>query len=196
MHDPETIAVYNDKADDYATRVSRDTPDSHLRAFLENLPEGAHVLDLGCGPGNSAAMIRAEGHSVDATDASAEMVDLANRKYDIGARQARFDEIGGTDLYDAIWANFSLLHVPKAVFPTHLAALKTALKPGGLFHIGMKLGTGEDRDGIGRFYAYYDEDELAGLLRSAGFRDLHTDTGAGKGLAGSIEPFIIIRANG
>ncbi|NNK78052.1 MAG: class I SAM-dependent methyltransferase, partial [Litoreibacter sp.] len=158
--------------------------------------EAAHVLDLGCGPGNSAAMIRAAGHTVDAVDASSEMVRLANEKYAINARRALFDEIDGTDLYDAIWANFSLLHAPKAAFPVHLAALKTALKPGGLFHIGMKLGAGEDRDRIGRFYAYYGEEELADILCQAGFRDLQVDTGEAKGLAGSMDPFIIIRAHG
>ena len=70
--------------------------------------------------------------------------------------KAANDEIDGEDLYDGIWANFSLLHAPRAAFPLHLMALKRAIKPGGLLHLGMKLGEGEGRDGLGRDHFVYD----------------------------------------
>jgi trans-aconitate methyltransferase len=57
MSDEETLKVYADKVDDYAKLVTRGTPDRDLQDFIDGIPAGGRVLDLGCGPGNSAAMM-------------------------------------------------------------------------------------------------------------------------------------------
>ena len=193
--DRETLAVYDKRAADYAARFTG-SRNVDLETFIAALPTGAQVLDLGCGPGHAAAQMADAGHSVEATDASAEMVKLARSHPGVTARQASFDDITGTDLYDGIWANFALLHAPRSAMPGHLAALRRALRPGGLFHIGMKTGTGEKRDEIGRLYTYYTEDELAGLLREAGFTPFSSRTGAEPGLDGVVAPWMTIAAHG
>lgn len=193
--DRETLAVYDKRAADYAARFTG-SRNVDLETFIAALPTGAQVLDLGCGPGHAAAQMADAGHSVEATDASAEMVKLARSHPGVTARQASFDDITGTDLYDGIWANFALLHAPRSAMPGHLAALRRALRSGGLFHIGMKTGTGEKRDEIGRLYTYYTEDELAGLLREAGFTPFSSRTGAEPGLDGVVAPWVTIAAHG
>ncbi len=194
--DRETLRVYGDKAEDYAGMVIQMGNDPRLEAFIAALTRGARVLDLGCGPGWAAARMAAAGMQVDATDASPEMVDMAGRHKGVTASVATFDDITGTDIYDGIWANFSLLHAPRAEMPRHLAALRRALKPGGLFHIGMKTGTGEKRDGIGRLYSYYTGDELHRLLSDAGFSPFASHTGCDTGLDGTDAPWITIAAHG
>jgi len=193
--DRETLAVYDRRATDYAARFTGDR-NLDLETFIAALPTGAQVLDLGCGPGHAAAQMAHAGHSVEATDASAEMVKLARAHPGVTARLASFDDITGADLYDGIWANFALLHAPRSAMPGHLAALRRALRSGGLFHIGMKTGTGEKRDEIGRLYTYYTEDELAGLLRAAGFTPFASRTGAEPGLDGVVAPWVTIAAHG
>ena len=94
----------------------------------------------------------------------------------------------------AVGDDFSNRHTRKAAFPQHLETLHKALKPDDLFHIGMKLGTGEARDRIGRFYAYYGEEELMDLLQAAGFRPEFGERGSGKGLDGTDAPWIVVRA--
>ncbi|MCT8159223.1 class I SAM-dependent DNA methyltransferase [Pseudoruegeria sp. SHC-113] len=195
MSDAETLAVYAAKASDYAQLVSRGQPDADLRAFMAALPAHARVLDLGCGPGNSARMMMDAGFDVEATDAAPEMVALA-RKAGVEARVATFADLEAIDRYDGIWANFSLLHAPRAAFSTHLQAIKRALKPGGLLHLGMKLGSGEGRDGLGRFYTYYSVEELENLLAQAGFRVAGKRFGEAAGLAGTSDPFVILTAHG
>lgn len=190
--DAETLAVYAAKAGEYAELFARGEPDTDLQAFIKMLPKGAHVLDLGCGPGNTAAILLDAGFSVEARDASPEMVALARSKFGIKARLETFAELSDEEMFDAVWANFSLLHAPKADFPGHLLQIATSLKPGGVFHLGLKLGAGEARDTLGRRYAYYSEKELAGLLEAAGFEVAISRTGSARGLAGSDEPFIII----
>ncbi|RKF14674.1 methyltransferase domain-containing protein [Roseovarius spongiae] len=195
--DDETLAVYGAKADDYAALFEADAETNrHLARFMAALPAGGRALDLGCGPGGAAAALADAGFRVDAIDAVAEMVAMAARHPGVTAWRARFDDIAGDALYDGIWANFSLLHAARADLPRHLAALRTALKPGGVFHIGMKTGRSERRDSLGRLYTYYTEAELRALLRDAGFVPGPGVTGRGKGLSGSDDPWVVILADG
>lgn len=196
MSDPETLAVYDAKIDDYAQLTEDEAAGAQLSRFLDALPAGAHVLDLGCGPGHAAAAMQAQGMTVDAVDASAEMVKHAREVLNVPARQATFDDIDGTDVYDGIWASFSLLHAPRSEMPRHLAALNSALKPGGILSIGMKLGTGEARDALGRFYTYYTKTELIGLLTAAGYTVKDHHLGSGVGLDGTTADWITITAHG
>jgi SAM-dependent methyltransferase len=139
--------------------------------------------------------MRNNGFEIDAVDASAEMVKLANETHNIGARQATFDDIHEANAYDGIWANFSLLHASAQDFPRHLSALYRALRPGGSFHIGMKLGAGSKRDHLGRFYSFYSQPELTEFLTIAGFVVDDASTGEETGLAGTVEPWIVLRAH-
>ena len=190
MSDKETISVYDNKAEDYAA-LTQDAPDETLLAFIQMLAPNSFVLDLGCGPADASATMRSHGLEVDPVDASAEMVRLANERYDIGARQATFSEINSTDTYEAIWASFSLLHVPAEDLPKILAALNVALKKEGWFHLTMKLGEGATRDNLGRFYSYYSQEELSKHLRTAGFSIEAVKTGEALSLAGVVEPWIM-----
>ena len=59
----------------------------------------------------------------------------------------------------------------------------------------MKLGEGEHRDELGRFYSYYGEEELTDLLGVLGYTVLSTRRGNGKGLAGAEETFVVVTAH-
>lgn len=194
--DSETLKVYGEMADDYAALTSEAVKDPALDTFIAALPKGAHVLDLGCGPGNAAAQMAQAGLSVDATDATQAMVDLAGRHDGVKAWVATFDDLTGTNLYDGIWANFCLLHAPRGEMPRHLSTLRELLRPGGMFHIGMKTGSGEKRDPLGRLYTYYTAEELTGLMQDAGFTPFSSRTGRDKGLDGVMADWITITAHG
>ncbi|MFY0616511.1 class I SAM-dependent DNA methyltransferase [Shimia sp.] len=201
MSDKETMAVYAKAAGDYAKRFARvEDADidqfSDLQALFALLPDAGLVLDLGCGPGQWAAKIRDAGYRIEAMDASPEMAALAKDRYDLDVTVATFDSLQAEDVYDGIFANFSLLHAPRSEFPTHLTRIYRALKPSGAFHIGMKLGEAEGRDHLGRFYSYYSETELAALLTAAGFTVVRKRTGSAKGLAGTRDTFVILTAHG
>ena len=197
MTDKETLRVYDAKAAEYARLIKRENNDDpHLDRFINKLPTGGRVLDLGCGPGISAACMANAGLQVDAIDGSAEMIAMATQHQGVTAWQATFDEITGTNIYDGIWANFCLLHASKEAVPQHLAALVTALKIGGAFHIAMKLGSGSQRDTIGRLYSYYFEPELTNLLVTAGLTVAETAHGRTVGLDGTEADWIVMAAYG
>ena len=120
------------------------------------------------------------------------MAAAAKALFGLDVRQQSFDELDDVAGFDAIWASFSLLHAPKAAMPDILARLHHALRPGGIVYIGLKQGTGEHRDDFGRFYAYYEEVELTGLVRAAGLSPIAIDHDETAGMSGKIEPCLHI----
>ena len=89
-------------------------------------------------------------------------------------------------------ANFSLLHAKADDFSDILKKLHRALKPGGIFHLCMKIGKGSKRDKLGRYYSYYSKIELCSYLTNTGFMVDNIELGEATGLAGESEPWIAI----
>ena len=189
--DRETLKVYEERAADYAARFDNDQPGTTLKRFLDALPEKAAILDLGCGTGASAALMQAAGHDVTCVDASPAMVEAARAK-GLDAHVATFEELSGVALYDGVWANFSLLHAEEADLPRYMGKIAQALRPGGLFHVGMKVGEGMKRDGLGRRYTYVTPARLRELLSSNGITPIFEHQFSEAGLAGTEDPCIIM----
>jgi cyclopropane fatty-acyl-phospholipid synthase-like methyltransferase len=162
--DPKTIEMYAQEAATYAARDRKERAAGFLDPFIGMMPDGAVVLDLGCGAGWAAAVMQDRGFDVHALDATPEMAALAQQKLKRTVRVASFEAVDEVGVYDGIWASGALLHVPKAEMPALLARLANALKPGGLLLATFKSGEGEARDKIGRFYAYYSLPELEVLF--------------------------------
>ncbi|MFL2810495.1 MAG: hypothetical protein ACJ0BV_03215 [Paracoccaceae bacterium] len=59
----------------------------------------------------------------------------------------------------------------------------------------MKIGKGEKRDDIGRFYAYYSKDQLLKYLKNSGYKIDEINYGEDVGLDGKLASWIIIRSH-
>jgi ubiquinone/menaquinone biosynthesis C-methylase UbiE len=80
--------------------------------------------------------------------------------------------------FAAVWCQAALLHLPKTLVPTALGEISRVLTPGGLFHVAVQKGENEGfetrpYEPVERYYAYYQPEELSGMLQNAGFRILH-----------------------
>jgi len=193
MSDRETIEVYNARAAQYVTLVDKlEGAKPSLTAFMDRLRPGAFVLDMGCGPGTDSAHMAARGLRPDPVDPSDAMIEIARTRFDLPARLGTFDDLQGP--YDAVWASFSLLHMARADLPDYLHRLSQEMTPGGLLHLGLKSGTGEERDSIGRKYSYFSADEIATWLSEAGFTPEEPRFGQERGLAGTIDAFFTLSA--
>jgi len=194
MTDQKTISVYDSQVDSYMETLNQLPVDELLLDFISEFKPQDLILDLGCGPAVSSATMREYGLRVDPVDASIEMVRHANEMFNIGARQACFEEINNRQFYDGIWANFSLLHATREELPDILDRLHKSLKCEGIFHLRMKIGEGSKRDKLDRYYSYYSAAELQGFLNTAGFSVKQVETGEALGLVGDKEPWIALRS--
>lgn len=194
MPDQKTLSVYDEQTDAYAKCVDGGAASPSLPRFIDHLPVGARVLDLGCGTGQASAAMMKAGLQVDAVDGSPEMVRMAKDTYGINVKLGYFEDLDAQQLYDGVWANFSLLHATHAEFQFVLGRVRTALKPGGILHLGMKTGEGSKRDRLGRFYSYYTVRDLTDRLQRERMDVIELTEGAEAGLAGSVEPFVVMIA--
>ena len=190
--DARTLAFYAAEAPVYSASgpsgVSR-----HLDRFLDRLPAGAEILELGCGGGRDAAHMIARGFAVDPTDGVAEIAAQAEARVGRPVRVMRFGELAAVDRYDAIWASASLLHVPRGDLPDVLARIHRALKPGGLHFASYKGGGREGRDRFGRYFNYFARQNLESVYRdTASWDGLDLTEGLGGGYDGVQGPWIQI----
>ena len=151
----------------HAQRFFSETVDVDMselyRPFVAHLKPGARILDAGCGSGRDAKAFSEMGYEVEAFDASAELVELARQHTGLPVKQMRFEEVTEVERYDGIWCCASLLHVPLAELPGVMAQLAKALKPGGVWYLSFKYGSGE-REKDGRRFTDMDESGFAEVL--------------------------------
>ncbi|MEP0391339.1 MAG: class I SAM-dependent methyltransferase [Erythrobacter sp.] len=189
--DPATYGFYQSQAPHFSLS-SAVAHSRHLDGFLDRLPAGARVLELGCGGGRDAARIKDRGFDLDATDGIPAMVAKANERHDINARLMRFDELGAQDEYDAVWAHACLLHCPRAELPDILSRIHRALKPGSHHYASFKLGDGEGRDLLGRLHNFPSSDWLNTAYKAANFESVDSQIFAGKGSDGTQRDWLAI----
>jgi SAM-dependent methyltransferase len=164
--DETTLQFYRENAEAYAGWAK--APSTRLRGFLALLPPGGSILELGCGAGNHSAVMLAEGFSVRATDGSPEMAGIASQRLGHPVEAMRFDQLDANGAYDGVWASACLLHVPRDELAGILARIHRALRPSGVFYASYKMGEGDGRDSLGRYYNYASPEWLEAICASAG----------------------------
>ncbi|MCK1411344.1 class I SAM-dependent methyltransferase [Bradyrhizobium sp. 76] len=164
--DEGTLQFYRSNARSYADWAK--APSTRLRGFLALLPSGGSILELGCGAGNHSAVMLAEGFSVRATDGSPEMAEIASQRLGHAVEAMRFDQLDAHEAYDGVWASACLLHVPRDELASILARIHRALRPSAVFYASYKMGEGDGRDSLGRYYNYASPEWLDATYASAG----------------------------
>ncbi|NKN35109.1 class I SAM-dependent methyltransferase [Agrobacterium sp. a22-2] len=191
--DDPSVAFYAANAVEYAAR-DRKSPTARLEAFLDKLVPGARILELGCGAGEDSAMMLARGFDVTPTDGTVEMAAEAERQLQRPVQVLRFDEIDALELYDGIWANACLLHVPKDDLQAVLARIQRATTPGGMFYASYKTGGPQGTDRYGRYYNRPSATWLSDTYRAAGWIDAEIDHTTGGGYDGEPTDWLYVTA--
>jgi SAM-dependent methyltransferase len=173
--DEETLNFYRRNAEAYAGWAK--APSTRLTGFLALLPPGGSILELGCGAGNHSAKMLEAGFAVRPTDGSPEMAEAASRRLGRTVETMLFHELDEQEAYDGVWASACLLHVPKDELEGILGSIHRALKPDGVFYASFKIGAGDGRDSLGRYYNYPSAEWLRGTYAAAGeWSSLASDT--------------------
>lgn len=176
-------------ADTY-NRIAEDWHKDHLddswwteetEHFITLLPEGATVLDVGCGSGTKSKYMKSRGLFVVGIDISDGLLAIARRESPdiefVNHSMMELDSFPGQ--FDGVFAQASLLHIPKADAPGVVRQMAGKTKPGGHVYIAVKQaheGTPEEEikkeDDYGyeyeRFFSYYTPLELESYAKDAG----------------------------
>jgi SAM-dependent methyltransferase len=158
----------------------------YLRVLLYSLPEGATVLDLGCGSGELLTWRLAERFQVTGVELSSRMVELARRNAP-GATFIRADMASvefPPERFEGVCAFYSLTHLPPRELPALLRKVARWLKPGGLFV--ASLGSREDPGsveeewvgGVPMYFAGHAPEKNEELVQDAGLRIVSASTEA------------------
>ncbi len=156
--------------------------------FASLLPPGARVLDAGCGSGQKARFFQDLGMHVLGIDFSEKLLDIARRT----ATGSEFRLLDLRDIstlpeaFDGVFAQASLLHIPKAETFSVIEGMVSRLVPQGLLYIAVKAqrpGNPEEEVvtendygyAYDRFFSYYTMDEMRAHLDRLGLLLVHAE---------------------
>ena len=159
----KTIDYYNKHAEEFTASTFEVDMESLYQPFLADLPEGARILDVGCGSGRDTLAFKKKGYQVDAIDYSEELVKKASRITGIPIKLKSFYEVDDYEAYDGIWACASLLHCERTRLKEVIGKLLSALKPNGVLYMSFKYGN-SDREKEGRQFTDLNEAQAEILL--------------------------------
>lgn len=169
---------YDQIAERYANVAAQERSKERARytdLIVRNLPEGADVLELGCGAGGPTTEALAARFNLTGVDLSAHSVSLARTN----VPNAIFLHADMTALkyepasFDAVVAFFSIIHVPRDEQAGLLAKIARWLRPGGLFVATMgasatENGYEEDWLGAPMYWSHFDAATNLRLVEEAG----------------------------
>ncbi len=150
----DSIEYYNTHATEYFQKTIDIDMRQNWDAFISLLPEGASILDLGCGSGRDSAYFLSCGYDVTMLDASYEMCNLAAIHTGHDVLHLSYENMDFHNVFDGIWACASLVHIPSDKIDDILQKVIAGLKVNGILYMSFHYG---DFEGIreGRYYTDY-----------------------------------------
>ncbi len=144
-------------------------------AFLDRVPPGGHIVDMGCGTGvpYDRAFVDA-GFDVTGVDLVATNIDAARERVE-GATfvQADFTAFDPDTAFDGLVCLFALFHVPRAEHADALAAFRGMLDDGAPMLITVGTADAaeltEEFAGEEMVWSFFDAEQNRELIRDAGF---------------------------
>jgi SAM-dependent methyltransferase len=172
-----TIASYDECALEYAQSTKPEPGsdnDATLARFLEVVPAGRLILEVGSGPGWDADWLERQGVHVRRTDASTAFIEIqAARGATAELLDVVTDDLGGP--YAGFIARYVFQHIDRWRLPGVLAKIAAAIVEGGAFLFSLREGHGEriERGSSGGEYyvAEWAKHELDEILGGLGFRE-------------------------
>ncbi len=154
-----TLDYYERNAERFAAGTIDARFEDIQKRFVSLLPDGAYILDFGCGSGRDAKAFLDMGYRVDATDGSEKLCELASGNVGIAVRKMLFSELDESEKYDGIWACASILHLPKEELKSVFRKMIRAVKTGGYIYTSFKYGEFEGCRN-GRYFTDFTEDSF------------------------------------
>jgi SAM-dependent methyltransferase len=170
-----TLAHYRDHAEGFQDGTRDHDVSQNIAALLQPIvaPPPFTILDFGCGPGRDLAAFSRLGHRAIGLDGAAPFVAMARAATGGEVWQQDFLKLDLPErVFDGIFANAALFHVPSQELPRVLQELHATLKPEGVLFSSNPRGNDEEGWNGGRFGVYYRLETWRRYLTAAGFAEL------------------------
>ena len=168
-----TVQFYENNAEQFAQDTLNVDMSALYERFLGMLAPSSRILDAGCGAGRDAAAFLRLGYQVEAFDASAKLVEIAQRVTGIAVQHSTFLNFSSPEPFAGIWACASLLHVPASSMSATLQHLARLLQPQGVIYVSFKYGA-DDVERNGRHFTNCTEQRLQDFLVGTGLSIVET----------------------
>ena len=166
------VDAYNKKASDRESAKLPKWKQDERELFFEHIKSESkkNLLEIGAGPGKDGLFFKKNGLDTFCIDISLEMIKLCRNK-GLNAEVMSFEKMKFEDNhFDSVWAMNCLLHIPKHDIKNVLNEIKRALKPSGLFYMGVY--DGKNSEGIWekdiyeppRFFSFFKNESLKELV--------------------------------
>ena len=154
-----------------------------VNKFISYFQKNDLVLDVGCGSGVKTKCLISKGLKIIGIDFSENLIKIAKREVPNGDFQVldiwKIDEI--KEKFDGIFAQASLLHIPKKDIVSLLQKIDQKLKPSGYFYIAVKEKKSQNQDeeivqendygyNYERFFSYFTMKELINYFQILNYK--------------------------
>lgn len=166
-----TLADYDAQADAFWAGTRDHDVTQNIAALLRHIEATPPytILDFGCGPGRDLKTFSDMGHRAIGLDGSARFAEMARAYSGCEVWQQDFLMLElPAGMFDGIFANATLFHVPTQELPRVLEQLRAALKPGGVLFSSNPRGQNQEGWNGTRYGAYHDEQRWRDLMTMAG----------------------------
>lgn len=158
-----TINYYNEMSQEFIDSTVNVDFTMTQNKFMNKLQAGCHILDFGCGSGRDSKCFINKGFQVTAIDGSIELCKYASELTGLNVKHMYFQELCDIDVYDAIWACSSILHLSYYDLKDVMAKMIVALKQNGIIYTSFKYGKYEGERN-GRYFIDMDDDKFKNFI--------------------------------
>lgn len=171
----KTIAHYDQNAISYYEGTKDHDVSQNINALLRAIKTEPPfvILDFGCGPGRDLQTFAKLGHVAIGLEGSEQAAQLARVKSGCEILVQDFLNLNLPEgIFDGIFANASLFHIPKQLLPKVLNNLRTSLKSNGILFSSNPRGDNEEYWYGDRFGSYHDLKGWRSIMTNARFTEI------------------------
>jgi SAM-dependent methyltransferase len=170
-----TLEDYRRRAESFREGTRDHDVSQNIAALLTHINGSPPftILDFGCGPGRDLATFTQLGHRAIGLEGAAEFAAMGRAATNCEIWEQDFLGLHLPDnLFDGIFANASLFHVPTQELPRVLRELRAALKPGGVLFCSNPRGSDEEEWKGARFGVFHSLEGWRRYVTEAGFVEI------------------------
>lgn len=158
---------------DYRNQTVDIDPSPFLSTVTRHLPNGAKVLDIGCGSGRDLLWLKERGYQPTGFERSSNLVEFAGQHSKCPVIKGDFTIFDFSVFqFDAIILIGALVHLQYSELAPILIRISRAVREDGLIYLTLKEGLGCSQNEDGRIFALWEPEDLEKIFLDLGLKIL------------------------